>query len=801
MKSHPLIKAVLLLISGILVQHYFNLSLIILTFTAAAVSAATAGIIILKADCRLILTLTAATGIINTGAFLYKSALDGQNPYPFTCPIIRETVLSGRVESIDLNNENDFRFIADADTIRISGHAFPAAMKVLVKVKSTEKKSLELFYESMRQGDYISISGTLMEPREERNPGEFNYKKYLLRKGISSLFISSYPETARILKAPGTSTASAVFNIRKAIDLRIKQLTDTGTAALLRGLLLADRGGITDDIEEDFINTGVVHILAVSGSNVLLIILLLSVFTGRLGLYTRTIFLTAGIFAFLLLTGTGPSVTRAVITSSVIMAAFLMNRSINPYNAAALSALTILLLNPFELFDPGFQLSYAAVVSIIFVHPRLMNLIDRYLPKRNGAARGIIYFLTVTMAAQAGTMPITLYYFGKLSVVAPFANLLIIPLTGVLTAAGAAAILISTVSLKGAMFYGEACNLLARISVSLTHLMSGFSFSFINISGFGAGAAVIFYTGIGCFFLFLNWFQGVLKKAVIALFLAAVVLIFIDTGRKELMQDGKLSVIAIDVGQGDATLVKTPGGIIILIDAGKADLMFDYGYRVIMPFLSKGGIDKIDLAIITHIDSDHYSGFVSLIRKGMIKNIIKPAADTADRKDKNFEIYALNSGATIKYFKEQIITIDNIKIYMLFKDYWNNFNKLTKNDRSGIIKIVYGETSFLFTGDAGVREERLLADNYGKLLSTDVLKLGHHGSSSSSSDEFLKAASPKFGLISAGLMNRYGHPSPSVLIKLKQLKIVPLRTDLNGAVLFESDGSQISVKAWRHEEK
>jgi competence protein ComEC len=265
----------------------------------------------------------------------------------------------------------------------------------------------------------------------------------------------------------------------------------------------------------------------------------------------------------------------------------------------------------------------------------------------------------------------------------------------------------------------------------------------------------------------------------------------------DLLKKGKLSICTIDVGQGDATLIKFPAGTTALIDAGNVTPSFDNGERVILPLLQNLGIKKIDYAFVSHIDSDHYAGFVSLVKAGVIKKIVKPDIDTSVVKDIKFEKYLRENSIPIEYFKKGILEVDGVRIYVLNNKKILDETKLTSNDKSGVMKIVYGKASFLFTGDIEKKVEKTYAADYKHFLDVDFLKASHHGSKTGSTIEFLNCVTPKQSIISAGLLNSFNHPSPDVIKRLEDFGSEIYRTDKYGALIFESEGDSICFIDWK----
>ena len=208
------------------------------------------------------------------------------------------------------------------------------------------------------------------------------------------------------------------------------------------------------------------------------------------------------------------------------------------------------------------------------------------------------------------------------------------------------------------------------------------------------------------------------------------------------------------------------------------------------------GIDKIDYGIVSHIDSDHYGGFVSLVLQGFISEIFKPELDTSLSKDKRFEKFIKEEALPIKYFKKQKLVVGNAVLYFLNDENLERISGGSTNDKSGVFKLDYGKTSFLFTGDLEKKMEKFYLKKYSNFLDSDVLKVGHHGSKTSSSEEFLKYVTPKISLISAGYKNKFGHPVLEVLDRLKNMDSEIFRSDLQKAILLRSDGDRIKIINW-----
>ncbi|RAS92649.1 S-layer protein, partial [Bacillus cereus] len=253
---------------------------------------------------------------------------------------------------------------------------------------------------------------------------------------------------------------------------------------------------------------------------------------------------------------------------------------------------------------------------------------------------------------------------------------------------------------------------------------------------------------------------------------------------------GELEVHYIDVGQGDATFIKSPSGETILIDGGN-----NGKGKVVANYLKGLGFQNIDYMIATHPDADHVGGLDEVLYAMNVKNVYAPKVSHTTQTFKDFLTAVANKGLTIKEAKSGVtLPINGLNSQFLapVKEYGNDLNEW-----SAVLKVTHGSKSFLFTGDAESKSEKDMLATYGSNLKSDVLKPGHHGSKTSSSQPFLDAVKPSIAVISAGAGNRYGHPTQETLAKLNAMSVKVYRTDLNGTVIITSNGSNISVRAER----
>ncbi len=796
MNNYPLIRFLIVFIFGIIAQSIYNVPLLLLLIIFSFLLSV---LLILHnlynkrfAELKNIFLLSAS---LTFGMAYHSSFNQTKVIYPFEKPKISNAKVYGKIEKIELKKKGRIILTVKSDSVRTAEKIDKMNYKLLCSVYDDDKK-IEALYGKLAIGNEIVFNGVIQRPRNERNPGEFDYEKYLNERGIIALANIYNADDFLILSSSVSYLPNIIFQIRKEIDSKIIALHNNTTEGLLRGLLLADQRSIDNEIKSDFVNSGAVHVLSVSGLHVGYIVLIFLFAFSRFNITARYILTVVGLLFYMIVTGADAPIFRSTIMALSLLAAPAAGRDYNSLNALAFSAFIILLLNPNELFNPSFQLSFSAMLSLIVLFPPLKYSIEQ-INMNSKLIKWFLIFSVSCLAAQIGTLPFTLAYFNRLSITSIIANLIVIPLSGSIVGLGILTVLLG-------FFYGALGTVFASANEFLTYgmywfvrLMGNENYSYISIHQFSVYDAIIFYLFLAVLFFIWKKFSNTKTKMIgygLALF---TFLFFIRIDNYQLMPEKELSILAVDVGQGDAFIVKFPNGKTALIDAGDATKYFDNGTRVIQPLLDKLDIDKIDYGFISHVDSDHYAGFLSLIKKSKIRYIFKPLLDTNDMKDLRLEKLLTQQKIPFRHFTKKIIRIGNARFYVLNDTTNNYFAPLKSNDRSGMMKLVYGKTSFLFTGDAGVRVEDDYVDKYKSFLKSDVLKAGHHGSKTSTGNQFLSYVKPKLAIISAGVANKFRHPSQTVLQRLQQFKVDVLRTDLTGAILLVSNGYNIEIVDWR----
>ncbi|MBZ0183767.1 MAG: DNA internalization-related competence protein ComEC/Rec2 [Melioribacteraceae bacterium] len=791
MNRYPLIKFALFFIIGIIFSKYFSFSIPVLFI----LSAVTISLSILLAWLKKFnLSVILVYFIIFVAGLTYSEVRNLRSvSYPFEDPKINNSLLFGEITDIDLMQNDRISFKVRTDSLFANKEYYSSELILLTRVFD---KNLSRTFEKLKIGNKVILKGTLQKGRETRNPGEFNYQKYLESEGINGLFNIYRKSDLKIVDDQSNFFPQFIFELRKGIDEKLSRFHNKETYGLLRGLLLADRKLIDYETREEFINSGVVHVLAVSGLHVGYIMLIFLILFNRTNIILRISLTIIGLLFFLLLTNSPASVFRASVMSITGLSVFLLNREYNGINALSIAAFIILLINPNDLFTPGFQLSFSAVAAILILMPRFSKRIEKLKLKKY--YKQILLFASVSIAAQIGTLPFTLFYFGKLSVIAIFANIIVIPLIGLILPLGIVSLILGSFIPWFGFIYGAANNMLVTLLFNFVGLFSNIPLAFLDVINFSIYDGILFYIVIG--FILSKTFYGfrLSIKFIVILLLIINYFLYSKFDDKSIIKENLLTLIYIDVDQGDAFLINFPNGKTALIDAGNATKYFDTGKHIIHPLLKQLKIDKIDYAFISHLDADHYLGIHYLIENGIIDTVYKPVTDLSVRKEKEFLNFLTEQRTVYRYYHQNILSIGNTSLYFLSDTTDYVSKRFDSNNKSGVIKLIHGDNSFLFTGDAEIPSERYLVNKFGKFLDSDVLKLGHHGSKTSSSERFLDFVAPEVGIISAGIENRFNHPSDIILQRLEQMDINYKRTDKSGAIIIQSDGENYKFIDWRN---
>jgi len=807
MYDYPLIKFIIVFSCGILIQYFLRLDIVLLFISVSFLIFLLISLEIYTYVSKIwnnssslfqvhVITNTLLLLIIMlTGSLHFTIGNISKVEYPFEKGKLAGSIIYGEIKEIELLKKDYFNFFVESDSVLTEEYTGIQDAVYFCKLKRNSSK-INSFFDSLAVGNKVKIEGVIRKGREMRNPYEFDYNAYLNSTGINALVYIKNIKDIKVADSAAADLFNFVYQIRKSLAESINELYNTEAAGLVKGLLLADKSGIDYSTREYFINAGVIHVLAVSGLHVGFIAYIFFILFNRFNIYLRYAATIMGLFAFVVLTGAPASVLRASIMAAILLITQLSNRSYNNFNTLALAAFILLVLNPNELFNPGFQLSFSAVFSILYFYPIFRNYMYKFenIPS---IIQKLLLFFAVSLSAQLGTLPFTLTYFHKLSIIALFANLLVIPLIGFILSVAISSLFISVFSTWLAGIIAATNELAINILYRFVNYTGSLEFSFMYIQMFSIYDGIVFYIFLFGLFYGIKLLMSFRTRIIFSSLIILCFVIYTQIDNVNLLENGKLNIMMIDIGQGDSIFLQFPNGKNALIDGGDATPEFDNGMRVIIPLLRNLGVEKINYGIVSHMDADHYKGMVSLLESGMIDTIYKPIPDHDHENDAEFEEMLSDLDIPYFYHSEGSFNIGNVKIYSLTDSSSMIYKSFDVNNKSGIYKVLYGSTSFLFVGDAEKPAEILLCKSYRRFLDSDVLKVGHHGSKTSTISELLDYVDPEMALISAGLFNKFKHPSPVTIEKLERKNVEIHRTDLEGAVILQSDGKEISAVNWR----
>jgi competence protein ComEC len=655
--------------------------------------------------------------------------------------------------------------------------------------------------EPLRYGDEILVEGQWSLVPAPGNPGQYDWRAALARRRIHGLVrVRPYDGLMVLRSGQGNPLLTAVYQLRRRWERLLRAHFSPRDAGLLLGLLLGQRAEIDDDLKDAFTETGTIHLLVISGFNVGLIALLLEWLLRLAGLpwRLRLCASAAGLGGYAVLTGLQPPVLRATLMAWTVLGAQALDRVLSWPNTLAAAALAILLVNPAQLFDPGFQLSFGAVGSLLAFTPRWSAWCQLRLAWLHPGwlRRYVALSLSATSAVWAGLAPALAWYFHLLSPVSMLANLLITPLMSVLVALGTTVVMAGTlleavVSWAGPLLYAllEAT---VRSVVWCQSLPGGHW-----IVGRPPPALLLGYYGLVALSLLRH--RLVLSRGRLLACWAAAVALWISSGVVAGWRASRwLQVDVLDVGHGDSIVVRTPRGQTLLVDAGSEEA----GAFRLLPFLQSQGLRALDALLLTHTDDDHIGGAIPLLDTLRIRRLLTNgvAGDTMSARrlrrlsgEQGIPTTALAAGMTLGDEPALRIAVLHPPRGLL------PGVPARSNDNSVVLKLTMGSVSVLLTGDL---EEAGIPWLLGAPAAarSAVLKVPHHGSRLGEAGERLfRAVRPAVAVLSVGRAHRL--PAPETIAALRSTGAAIYSTREDGAIRLRTDGRRLEVRTFRSKQR
>jgi len=645
------------------------------------------------------------------------------------------------------------------------------------KFRLTEKRDLP---QLPQPGDSICYEASWYPVTPPTVPGAFDTGKWL-----QGLEMNGYGKFLHWNSWTGKWIPERSFyGFRQWIKARFDDYLDPSETGFLLGLLAGDRSGIPDALRSDFQRSGLVHVLAISGFHVVLLAGMLMVFLKATRLPHKAVRIIAVIllFIYIPITGGSPAVRRAVLMFAVPQMGALLQRPANTLNSLGVALLFILFPHPNELWNPGFQLSVAATAGILIggMYNPLKNIPNAL--KRNKLWNWIQSFCIdptyVTLCATLATAPFLIHHFKTLSPFAWLGNIVVVPAVSWGMQAGLFALISPLDFFRQHFCY--AAGFFLRLASLLTRQLSSSAEASITVGPFGPG--ILLLLG-GLFILLPVMRQKKIARAYGFFSLLLFSLYFCISSYYSILYPS-WTLTAIDIGQGDSILITTPSGKHILVDSGD-NSRTDSGKDVIVPYLHHIGVLQLDALVITHPDKDHFGGSESIIKMFPVKEVWTTACAIQEQKQEWQEV--------LEEAQERNIPLRKIRRGFLWKE--NRFelqaihptepspptNCGDSNEGSITLRARGLGHSAILTGDLTIAGEKRIIRS-GTYLKSDVLKLGHHGSKTSSGRPFLEAVQPKLALISSGRKNKFRHPHKQVTDRLDSLHIPYLNTATKGTI-------------------
>jgi len=712
-----------------------------------------------------------------------------------------EVTITGILSRDPDHRDTTSHLYIEVETVQIDGQTIEAAGSLLAIVPLPSQPGFGY-------GDEVSLTGELETPPVF---DDFDYKGYLASQGISS--ISYYPDVELAGTDNGSPVLGWIYGLRSQLAEGLNRLLPQPQAALAEGITLGIRSNIPDDVRSDFSLSGIAHILAISGLHLGImagIVLSLGIWLFGRRYHLHIWLALAAVWLYAIITGLNPPVLRAAIMVSVFLSAELFGRQRSAATALLFAAAVMVAFEPYILPSASFQMSFMAMAGLVFLFNPLRDWGRRIISRgREDRLTSAAFFVSdsiaVTLAATAGVWPLIAYYFGIVSLVGPLATLLALPALPFVIIFGGLSAAVSLVLMPLAQVLGWLAWLPLSYLLTISGLAATLPFSHIEAS---FSPALVW--GYYILLALLLWWRHTRKlpheadedritvrparfRARWLLPILAALAIAATTVAARLPDDN-LHISFLDVGQGDAILIQTPGGYDILVDGGPSPQAIGRELGRKMPFWDR----TIDLLVLSHPEADHLSGLVEVLKTYQVKQVLYPdipsdsllfAEWLALIEEKEIKAVIARAGQRIELEDGVVIEVLSPPQLLI------SGTASDTNNNSLALSLKLGDISFLLTGDIGYEGELELISSRN-LPQATVLKVAHHGSKSSTSAEFLAVAGPHLAIIQVGADNSFGHPAADVLKRLGEVmdSAYIYTTATDGTLEFISDGTRLWLK-------
>ena len=615
--------------------------------------------------------------------------------------------------------------------------------KLVIYAKGKEKILINYYDDiNISYGDYIYVKGKFIKPKDNTNFNLFNYKKYLLSNNIKYTVKAS---NIKILKR----NKNIFYKLKNYIFFKIKSLDKSKKYILT--FIFADKSYIDKEMYDNYQNLGISHLFAVSGMHVSLVtFILLKLLEGK-NKVIKYLITSMFLIFYLFLTNYTISMVRACFQFILFFINKFFRLNIDNSNIVIFLFSVLIILNPYIIYNIGFLFSF----SISFTLIKFKDMLTGSFIIKNIKTSLLSFFVS---------MSILVNNFFKVNFLSIILNIIYIPFVSYILFP----LCLITVLFP---FFDSFTYFVINVFETITKFFSSINLLTFSISKMNIILVIIYYW----IFIWIIKSNDKLKKKIIISF---ILIVFIINNNVLVNNE----VHFLDVGQGDSTLIRIKNKN-ILIDTG-GNVNFNISENVLIPYFRSSGVKKIDYLILTHGDYDHMGEAINLVENFKVEKVIFNCGPYNDLENELIEVLDKKK---IKYYsciKE--LNIDNNKLHFLQTKEYDN-----ENENSNVIYTELNGYKFIFMGDAGVEKEKDILEKYN-VSKIDVLKIGHHGSKTSSDKNFIDEMNPKYSVISVGKNNRYGHPNKEVLNNLDNSKIY--RTDQDGSIMFKIKNNKLKIE-------
>ncbi|WP_250277487.1 DNA internalization-related competence protein ComEC/Rec2 [[Clostridium] colinum] len=667
----------------------------------------------------------------------------------------------GYVKNIENTSNNKYKFILKTVSINNKNEN----LNILVYTDNLN---------NIKYGAKISINGTIYYPNKKSNPNSYDEE---LNFKINDITYKMYAENINILKY--NKFKLYLSNLKDNICNIYDDILPITESNILKAMILGEKQFLDNNTIDLYKTSGIYHILAISGLHIATLSIFLTKLFKLLYNRFRYILVIIVLIFYCIFTGASLSTVRATIMCITVLIGHMIYRSLDFISSISLSAIILLIKNPYYIFDIGFLYSYTSVFSIAFLGGRICQLYN---------LKGIFKSFIISFFVCLSIKPITAYYFYNITILDTLLNIIIIPFMSIVIIIGFLTTIIGIFSIPLSKFLIGSVYYILRFFTYICKVVENMNFNNILIGK----PSIFVILGLYIMLIFIAYAfydKYLLRKR--KKFINIGMIIFIISMFLSSFIPKPFNITMLDIGQGDS-IVGINNNSTFLIDGG-GNKSYSVGENIILPYLKSKGIKSLDFVFVTHNDTDHIKGIIEILDKINIKNLFLPLNNTIDENYKNLLITAKNENIPIYFLQagDKLILDKNIEFDILHPN--KNFYNKDDNNNSIVLKLKYKNHSILFTGDIEKEAEKFLVDN-NLNLSANILKIAHHGSKTSTTKEFLNKVNPNIALISCKKDNIYNHPSEETINILTENNIYIYRTDKNKAISINFYKNKYKIK-------